>query len=470
MRNSYIVILIVTFGRTYMQMLHQCGKVTTQGAVDISVEPQNGPGAWRAGPVLLLFYRNAAKPLSSPFFLYGGGSLRHIRAVFLSVPEETERQPGPAGRKVRAECRPGFRKAQPGKPKGHCLPQLTEVRHVQALFSGIAHDIPQIQIKRLFKIARRRRTDAVLRRKQRMAGKTERGIMQAERFEILPGLQLQSTNEELYSVLSAGLSAAMSGIPFWGFDIAGFAGSLPTLDLYRRSTMFACFCPIMQWHSEPDGGQFRELMPGGEGNNERSPWNLAKAWNMPSFIDEMRFWHRLRMNLLPYLYAAALDCAAQNRPMMRPLVYLWPEDGEAIAAEDEYLLGDSLLVAPLLEENQMERTVYLPEGNWYGLFDRRRYSGKRRLASSRGQPFPVYLREGFALPLFLDGGTALGCDVGNSSAAGRPLHFLLAGPKGEGHFLDEGANDFTFKWEAGEVRVTGKKTSPLTWEILSAAE
>lgn len=168
MRNSYIVILIVTFGRTYMQMLHQCGKVTTQGAVDISVEPQNGPGAWRAGPVLLLFYRNAAKPLSSPFFLYGGGSLRHIRAVFLSVPEETERQPGPAGRKVRAECRPGFRKAQPGKPKGHCLPQLTEVRHVQALFSGIAHDIPQIQIKRLFKIARRRRTDAVLRRKQRM--------------------------------------------------------------------------------------------------------------------------------------------------------------------------------------------------------------------------------------------------------------------------------------------------------------
>ena len=90
--------------------------------------------------------------------------------------------------------------------------------------------------------------------------------------------------------------------------------------------------------------------------------------------------------------------------------------------------------------------------------------------SSREQPFPVYLREGFALPLFLGGGTALGCDVGNSSAAGRPLHFLLAGPKGEGHFLDEGANDFTFKWEAGEVRVTGKKTSPLTWEILSAAE
>ena len=81
----------------------------------------------------------------------------------------------------------------------------------------------------------------------------------------------QSQNGELASVLKAGLSAAASGILFWGFDLAGFAGPLPTLDLYRRATQMACFCPIMQWHSEPDGGQFRELMPGAEGNNERSP-------------------------------------------------------------------------------------------------------------------------------------------------------------------------------------------------------
>ena len=55
----------------------------------------------------------------------------------------------------------------------------------------------------------------------------------------------------------------------------------------------------MQWHSEPDGGQFRELMPGGEGNNERSPWNLAAAYGKPEFVDEMRFWHNLRMEFCP---------------------------------------------------------------------------------------------------------------------------------------------------------------------------
>ena len=116
------------------------------------------------------------------------------------------------------------------------------------------------------------------------------------------------------------LSAALTGTPFWGFDIGGFAGPLPTLDLYRRATQMACFVPVMQWHSEPDGGQFRELMPGGEGNNERSPWNLAAAYGKPEFVDEMRFWHNLRMELLPYLYSVALDCAEASKPMMRPPV------------------------------------------------------------------------------------------------------------------------------------------------------
>lgn len=58
-------------------------------------------------------------------------------------------------------------------------------------------------------------------------------------------------------------------------------------------------------HSEPDGGQFKELMPGGEGNNERSPWNLAAAYNAPEFVDEMRFWHKLRERLRPYLWETA---------------------------------------------------------------------------------------------------------------------------------------------------------------------
>ena len=56
----------------------------------------------------------------------------------------------------------------------------------------------------------------------------------------------------------------------------------------------------------------------GRGNNERSLWNLAAAYGKTEFVDEMRFWHNLRMELLPYLYSVALDCAEASRLMMRP--------------------------------------------------------------------------------------------------------------------------------------------------------
>lgn len=206
----------------------------------------------------------------------------------------------------------------------------------------------------------------------------------------------QSVNSELKSVLRAGLSAACSGIIFWGFDIGGFAGPLPSPDLYRRATQMACFCPIMQWHSEPDGGQFRELMAGAEGNNERSPWNMEAAFDCPGFMEEMRFWHKLRERLRPYLWETAKNCVEQSRPMLRPLILDFPEDKIAAAREDEYMLGEDILVAPLLEENAAEREVYLPEGKWRGFFDGREYQGPCRITAGGRGRLPVFTRNGFS--------------------------------------------------------------------------
>ena len=207
----------------------------------------------------------------------------------------------------------------------------------------------------------------------------------------------QSQNSELTSVLKAGLSAAASGMIFWGFDLAGFAGPLPTLDLYRRATQMACFCPIMQWHSEPDGGQFRELMPGAEGNNERSPWNMEESYAAPGFMDEMRYWHKLHEQLRPYLWKTAQDCVRDSKPFMRPLIYEWPNDTNAVNCQDEYLLGDDLLVAPLLEENAKSREVYLPDGAWFDFFDGTEYSGNQTIAAGKDGKLPVFTRNGFEL-------------------------------------------------------------------------
>ncbi|WP_243134850.1 TIM-barrel domain-containing protein [Murimonas intestini] len=273
----------------------------------------------------------------------------------------------------------------------------------------------------------------------------------------------QSDNEEFVSTLHAGLSASVSGIIFWGFDIGGFAGSLPSLDLYRRATQMACFCPVMQWHSEPDGGQFRELMAGGSGNNERSPWNMAEAYGCPGFIEEMRYWHWLRINLLPYICSSARKCVRENMPFMRPLVYGWPQDREAAANEDEYCFGDGLLVAPLMEEDSTQRQVYLPEGGWYNFFTKERTEGGRSVMTTGGGP-GVFVREHQGIALQTEQGKKLGEPVKHREAADWKLHLILAGRSGEYTYLSD-REPVSITWDYPDVSVAGGHIDGLSWEI-----
>ncbi len=219
------------------------------------------------------------------------------------------------------------------------------------------------------------------------------GYIGAQRTPFVWAGDHQSTNDELKHAYYSAISAAYSGILYWSFDIGGFAGPLPTKDLYLRSTQFACFCPVMQWHSEPDGGQFRDLMPGAEGNNERSPWNIAAIHQDDAYLDEIRYWHKLRMKLLPYIYEQAELAAQTGVPMMRPLLLLDTMNKDLIDWEDEYYFGEDLLVAPLLEEDRYSREVYLPDGDWIGFFSKRRYEGGKVISSDK-EKFPVFIRQG----------------------------------------------------------------------------
>lgn len=135
-------------------------------------------------------------------------------------------------------------------------------------------------------------------------------------------------------------------------------------------------------------------MPGGEGNNERSPWNMAATYNAPEFVEEMWFWYRLRIKLLPYIQKTAQQCAEESRPMMRPLVYEWPDDPSAVNCEDEYLFGDGFLVAPLLEEDAESRPVYLTAGQWIELFTRKKFDGRQIVHAGGNGKLPVFVRAG----------------------------------------------------------------------------
>ena len=199
-----------------------------------------------------------------------------------------------------------------------------------------------------------------------------------------------STFEELRSQLNAGLSASASGVIFWGFDIGGFAGELPTPELYMRATQLACFSPVMQWHSEPDGGQFKLLQPGMEGNNERSPWNIERAFGLTGYAEKVRYWHLLRMELLPYIREQARLCVGRRMPLMRPMAYAFPADARCAGIDDEYMFGDSLLIAPVTAPGVTSREVYLPAGEWFDFYTGERFEGGRAVNIECAERIPVF--------------------------------------------------------------------------------
>lgn len=165
-----------------------------------------------------------------------------------------------------------------------------------------------------------------------------------------------STWEAMRASLIAGLNSSLSGIPFWGWDIAGFSGEIPTAELYLRATGMATFMPVMQYHSEFNNHQ--------QPNRDRTPWNIAERCDAPEVIDIYRKFSQLRMRLIPYIEAEAKHCSETGEPMMRPLFLDWPNDPQAWQVTDQYLFGRDILIAPVLEQGINRRKVYLPVGKW----------------------------------------------------------------------------------------------------------
>jgi alpha-glucosidase (family GH31 glycosyl hydrolase) len=159
----------------------------------------------------------------------------------------------------------------------------------------------------------------------------------------------------------AGLSAGLSGIPFWGWDIGGFSGPVPTSELFLRATGMAAFCPIMQYHSEYNA--FRPPL------RDRTPWNIAEQNGTPWLVEAFAKLARLRVELIPYVAEVGRHAAATGEPVMRALILDWPHDPECRAIEDQYMLGSRYLVAPVVYEGSEARDVYLPEGHWRDYWD-----------------------------------------------------------------------------------------------------
>ena len=251
----------------------------------------------------------------------------------------------------------------------------------------------------------------------------------------------ETTWPELKHIMTCLLSSSTSGINYWGFDITGFSGQLPTPTLYKRGCQLASLVPIMQWHSDPviNGGWDHSL---GWKINDRSPWNLAKFHKSNSLLESVKRYFNLHYSLIPYFHNLAIEANKTGVPSIRHLVYEFFDDENVINIDDEFMLGNSLLVCPILEDYIEKKKIYLPKGNWYSLYDGKYYLGNKYYdIDVCDDIMPIFFRENTVLPLNLNNSLILGDQMSNDLSKYDNLVFLYHGEVSY-HFEDDLGNSF----------------------------
>ena len=201
----------------------------------------------------------------------------------------------------------------------------------------------------------------------------------SQRYPIGWGGDPQSDWEGLAASIRGGLSWGMSGNPYHSSDIGGFYGtSQPSAELYVRWLQAAVFSSHMRLH----------------GIGDREPWAFgAEAEGI------VRKWLAMRYRLIPYLERLVAEATATGLPIMRAMPLAFPDSRLTRDFETQFMCGDALLVAPIVREGG-EVDIALPPGAWYDLNTRARYPGSQVLRyAARLDQFPVFGREGCALPL-----------------------------------------------------------------------
>ncbi len=177
--------------------------------------------------------------------------------------------------------------------------------------------------------------------------------------------------------IQGGLSLGLSGFPFWSMDIGGFLGeaSGPLLVRWMQAGVFFSHPRI-------------------HGTGDRELWKRDAET-----LRICRDYVQLHYRLLPYLWATARECVERALPVSRALVLEFPDDPTTRGIGDAWLLGDSLLVAPILDESGRRR-VYLPEGAWTDWWTGERTVGPCWLdVEADLATLPLWLREGAVIPL-----------------------------------------------------------------------
>ena len=262
---------------------------------------------------------------------------------------------------------------------------------------------------------------------------------------------IDSTWECLRQCIPSILGLGLSGVPFSGTDIGGFSGD-PSAELFLRWFQMATFMPFFRTHSSLT-------------TPRREPWCFGEPT-----ISIVRDFLRLRRRLTPYMYTLAWLTSLTGQPLARPLFWHTAHDPALWDVQDSFLLGEALLVAPILEEGADSRSVRLPAGDWYDFWSDELLHGPAEIIRQAClERIPLLIRAGSLLPMQeqeslvlhlypADAGETearLYSDAGDGYGPGRVDTFRIEQGKKRLAVDWETAGDFDFPYEGVELRLHG---------------
>ena len=226
--------------------------------------------------------------------------------------------------------------------------------------------------KTVYELLQRKRgkDDAVLFARSATAG--------GQKFPVHWGGDCWSNYEAMAESMRGGLSLTMSGFGYWSHDIGGFEDT-STPDVYKRWAAFGLLSTHIRFHGS---------------TSYRVPW----AYDDEA-VDVVRFFTKLKLSLTPYLYSSAVRTSRTGVPMMRSMVLEFENDPVCQYLDRQYMLGDSLLVAPIFNDRG-EAYYYLPEGAWTNyLTGETVEGGVWRKEHHDYMSIPLWARENTILPV-----------------------------------------------------------------------
>jgi alpha-glucosidase len=205
--------------------------------------------------------------------------------------------------------------------------------------------------------------------------------------------------EHLWMSMPQLQNLGLSGYAWVGVDIGGFTGDA-TGELLARWMEFGIFQPFCRNHSAWD-------------THAQEPWAFGEPYE-----SHIRGMLKLRQRLQPYLYTLFEEAHRSGAPILRPLLFDYPEDPTTYTTDDEFLLGSALLVAPIARPGTEYRHVYLPAGTWVHYWSGERFTGPTHILAHAplGQP-AIYVRANTPVPLWPE--TWLACVADAAEGSGE---------------------------------------------------